>query len=429
MGSSLNPARRSAHHNASKPRRLPEAGWLPPPHFVVRRTGLSQRGARKGTWIGSSPRTLKTRMRQRPILICMAFSALGLASISCGVFEIWLETPGEGTASPETGDLRLTQHPAGDRQPAWSPDGRWIAFVSDRQGNDDLYLMATSCLSSTEGEPSNTAAKCEETILQLTDLPGIDSSPVWSPIGGRIAFSTLREENQDIFILDVACEPPPSGDELQPGGTQPGPDEEVRCAGDLRRLTQDPAPDGSPSWSPDGRRIAFISKRESSNDLYVIDVDGGGLIRLTDDRGEERDPAWSPDGSRIAFVSSRDGNFEIYVIPAPPTGSSGGQEDLSAMLGPEVRRLTGHPASDFSPTWSPDGSRIAFEALRGDEWEIYTIEVDCEDQPEPCETTVSNVTTNSAFDSSPAWSPDGGAIAFMSFRESNWDLYLTFLDN
>ena len=113
----------------------------------------------------------------------------------------------------------------------------------------------------------------------------------------------------------------------------------------VQRLTNNPAPDFSPKWSPDGSRIAFGSVRDNNVDIYVMNADGSNQTRLTNNPGSDSSPEWSPDGTRIVFESIRDGNSEIYVINAD---------------GSNQTRLTNNPGTDESPEWSPDGTRIVF---------------------------------------------------------------------
>jgi uncharacterized caspase-like protein len=197
---------------------------------------------------------------------------------------------------------------------------------------------------------------------------------------GRIAFFSFRDGNREIYVMNA-------------DGT------------DQTRLTDNPAYDFSPAWSPDGARIAFASSRDGNKEIYVMNADGSDQIRLTDNSAHDFDPAWSPDGARIAFASFRDGNYEIYVMNAD---------------GSDQTRLTDDPAHDSSPTWSPDGSRIAFDSNREGNWEIYVMNADGSDK--------TRLTDNSAYDSSPAWSPKGARIAFYSFRDGNYEIYVMNAD-
>ena len=114
----------------------------------------------------------------------------------------------------------------------------------------------------------------------------------------------------------------------------------------------------SPSWSPDGRHIAFVSSRDDGfGDIYVMESDGSNQRRLTNHSGFDLSPTWSPDGRHIAFASLRDDNFDIYVME---------------LDGTNLRRLTNDPADDLSPTWSPDGRHIAFASGSGG---IFVVEL------------------------------------------------------
>ena len=175
-----------------------------------------------------------------------------------------------------SGDWRRIDHVLGRWDPAWSPDGRHIAYVD----NCDIYVESSDGRSRT----------------RILDSSGCDfqnrdtRSPVWSPNGRRIAFYFYGPDpNFDIYVVDA------NGD-------------------NLTRLTRNGADDMSPVWSPDSRRLAFYSDREGNFDIYVMDRDGDNVTSLTDNGADDENPVWSPDGSRIAFVSFRDGNREIYVI-------------------------------------------------------------------------------------------------------------------
>ena len=124
--------------------------------------------------------------------------------------------------------------------------------------------------------------------------------------------------------------------------------------GNQRRLTNNPAKEWDPSWSPNGKRIAFVSDRDGhahvipgwfTYEVYVMDTDGGNQRRLTDNPADDRGPSWSPDGKRIAFMSMRDGHvidfaptYEIYIMEAD---------------GGNPQNLTNNPSDDRYPSWSP----------------------------------------------------------------------------
>ena len=164
--------------------------------------------------------------------------------------------------------------------------------------------------------------------------------------------------------------------------------------GNEQRLTNNPRDDRYPSWSPDGKRIIFSSKRDGhfrgesgiTSEIYVMDADGGNPQRLTENRKNDKDPSWSPDGKRIAFSSDRKGdlqNFEIYVMDA-----DGGNE----------QRLTENRRFDEDPSWSPDGERIAFWSNREADLhnaEIYVMDADGGN--------LQRLTNNPHPDVSPAW--------------------------
>lgn len=156
----------------------------------------------------------------------------------------------------------------------------------------------------------------------------------------------------------------------------------------------------APTWSPDGRRIAYeqsIWESQRSN-LYVMNADGSGRRRLTRLRNA-RSPAWSPDGAAIAFTHrpEKPGNREIYVLTLK-TG--------------KLRRLTRTKADESLPQWSPDGRRIVYQRWDdegGDCCEVFVMNADGSGQRK--------LTRRPGFDGGPAWSPGGGLIAFVSGGE------------
>ncbi|MCH7984312.1 MAG: PD40 domain-containing protein, partial [Chloroflexi bacterium] len=161
------------------------------------------------------------------------------------------------------------------------PDGSKIIFSSNRDGNFEIYEMY--------GDGSNQK--------RLTRNSTDDRHPAWSPDGSQIAFDSDRDDDgenfiktSEIYVMDV-------------DGTN------------QMRLTNSASSDFRPSWSPDSRKIVFVTERDGNNEIYVMDADGSNQMRLTNNRiAADTAPAWSPDGTKIAFYSTRDGNLEIYTM-------------------------------------------------------------------------------------------------------------------
>jgi TolB protein len=241
---------------------------------------------------------------------------LAFASERDGDYEIYSLNP-DGS-----GLVRLTNHPAADREPVWSPDGSKLAFVSTRDGNAEIYVMNAS------GDANGFSLPA-----RLTNHPASDLNPVWSPDGSKIAFVSNRNGNDEIYLMNAN------------GSGQ-------------TNLTNNDFDDTEPAWSPDGAKLAFVSNREANEEIYTMDATGVGVANLSNNAASDRHPSWG--GARIAFQSNRDGNDEIYAMNAADGGA--------------LVRLTTDNAFDTEPWLSSDGTRIAFQSTRdGGNFDVYVM--------------------------------------------------------
>ena len=173
-------------------------------------------------------------------------------------------------------------------------------------------------------------------VSRLTRSQAFDGQPSWSPDGTQIAFTSMRQDDLDIWVMNA-------------DGTNP------------QDLTpKSPAVDDTPTWSPDGRWIAFTSWRTGNAQINVISPDGKQTIDLSQNKFDDQLPAWSPDGKRVAFVSDRDGPRAIYLADFTTTGLKNPQ------------RLT-FSGWDDQPVWSPDGQSIAFVSPRPSREAVYVV--------------------------------------------------------
>lgn len=226
-----------------------------------------------------------------------------------GQFIAWAATVGETTDiltvpvliaqfDPQAEVKNLTSDSSNDTGPVWSPDGKQIAFASDRLGSFHIFVM--------EADGSN--------LRQLTAGVSNNLEPGWSPDGSEIVFASDRNENWDVFVTSVDGE-------------------------FFEQLTLDPADDRQPTFSPSGDKIAFVSTRDENQDIYVMGSDGREPINVTFDPAVDTDPAWGPAGEWIVFSSERDGNFELYTL---------------SLAQVEPLRLTNTPSfAERMPYWKP----------------------------------------------------------------------------
>jgi len=246
-----------------------------------------------------------------------------------------------------------------------------IAFDSDRDGNEEVYVMNADGTGQT----------------RLTNNPAFDGIPVWSSDGTKITFSSMRDGDFEVYAMNA-------------DGTG------------QTNITNNPGQnDYNSSWSPDGTKIVFTSLRDGNSEIYVMNADGSGQTNITNNSAWEDEAVWSPDGTKIAFSTDRTGgnpqDHEIFVMN--PDGS--GQTNI-----------TNNSEPDGSPDWSPDGTKITFNKRVGLNHEIYVMNADGTGQ--------TNLTNSPTNEGTTVWSPDGTKIAYAGYRDdaNNQDIYVMNAD-
>jgi Tol biopolymer transport system component len=301
--------------------------------------------------------------------------------------------------------VAITDSAALNVSPVWAPDGRGLFFVSNRGGARDIWFQPLADNHRPRGEPVRLTTGLQAHTIDLSSdgsrllysalalqaniwrvpIPGngrvatpAEATPITtgsqaieglgvSQDGRWLAFDSDLSGNQEIFKIPAA------------GGT-------------AERLTNHPADDFIPAWSPDGERIAFYSFRGGNRDIFVMGADGGSLEQVTSDPTHERVPDWSPDGRRLVFYSDRTGRAELFVVE---------RADGGRWLPP--RQLTREGGGN--PRWSPDGRFVAY---RGG----FSVKVIPAEGGEP-RTVVPE--SDPAKEPAPhwmEWSPDGRTIYF-----------------
>jgi Tol biopolymer transport system component/DNA-binding winged helix-turn-helix (wHTH) protein len=369
----------------------------------------------------------------------------GLALLALSGIAVWLGSRKTVESSLFSGEAApLTALPGVHAYPSFSPDGNQVAFVIEGEnGQPGIY----------------TAIVGGEKALRLTSNPG-DSSPTWSSDGTRVAFTRYSPDNHSLSIMVVPAlggserklytfpyRPPDSTEWINwsPGGDFLAFEENRRVqllsAADYSTQPLTSPPDGSfdyaPTFSPNGKKVAFVrGTAGGDDDLFVVSIGGGEPKRLTFDRSTIYGPsAWTPDGYEIVFSSSRRGLHNLWSIPVsggtpkaitsvvsaanPSISRKGDLAYLQQLSNDNIWRLglkdpvhaQGPATPVISAKWqntrpdlSPDGKRVAFESDRSGYSEIWN----CDSNGSNC----GQLTSLKGAAKAPHWSPDGRRIAF-----------------
>ncbi len=275
-------------------------------------------------------------------------SQIAYASDLTGLPQIWLMNS-DGTASRQ-----ITDMPEGACQPAWSPEGEKLAFISPCAGNQETYPGAGIFIINLDGSG----------LMALPSVPGGDFDPVWSPDGVRIAFTSLRDYNRaQVYEFNLG-------------------------ESTTRSLSANTVRDSQPDWSPDGGKITIVTTRRGPYQIWIMEKDGSeGILLSRSGSLKDTHPVWSPDGQVIMFTQ---------------TELLGGVPRLVAMRVEEGNLIENRVVREVIPmreaSYSPDGAWIAFESWpEGSNHDIYIMTSNGLGRQ--------RLTDEEGFEFDPAWRP------------------------
>ncbi len=291
--------------------------------------------------------------------------------------------------SPEEFARRLTDHRR-DRSninmaAAVTPLGDRVAYISDKSNYTDIYV-----LSSLDGRVLKRVIRGNSN-KQFESVPSFRSSLSWSSDGKRLAFVAESQSRDVIYVVDVEN------------------DGKI-----VRQHRFDFDAVAYPTFSPVDERIVFAGLKDGRSDLYIVDV-AGGLTRLTEDAWDEKEPTWSPDGKEIAFSSER--THPVILTAARQPGGFGEY----AIFGMDtetraVRKLVDTSGDDTNPAYAPDGKSLAFVSDRGGSKNAYLFD--------PEESQILQLTDLIGGIFSMSWSRDNDRVVFSAFNEGGWDIFV-----
>ncbi len=339
-----------------------------------------------------------------------------LLAVLAGILFLRTEAPVE-LLGPDARIYRFTSTPGLEDNPSWSPDGKFLAFVTDERGQTDIVIQSTE-----GGNP-----------VRTLDNPANESQPSWSPDGSLLAFVSSRDhgglfatvigwgnlnllldgKGGDIFIVQ-----PFGGDPLKlvsngfdPAWSPDGSEIVFRSArdgqwdlwrvratgGEPVRITNDAEYDYQPVWSPDGTWIVYGSTRATRSNIFAVPSSGGERIELTHDHDLTSGPEFTADGQSIIFSSARGGLINLWHMPFRPDGGSS----------QVPRRLTLSENADVNPSVARGQRKIAYSSMTPiqDIWELTV-----------SSGSLRRVTSESGIEQEAVPSPDGQHLAVVSVR-------------
>ncbi|MCY3741845.1 MAG: tetratricopeptide repeat protein [Candidatus Poribacteria bacterium] len=297
----------------------------------------------------------------------------------------------EQTFTEKGNIMTFTAKDNDDYSPAISPDGKWVAFASNRLQNAELYLIDLT----------------DRSLRQLTHTDELDEyMPAFSPDGKSIVFVTERTRGGMML--------PP----VQASGSDPSRASIYLMDIDGRNqrpLVDAEGADRAPVFSPDGKKIAFESKAPTqevastpgsteNNDtleIYVIDIDGSSKTQLTHNDVDDGHPTWSPNGKQIAFSSMVENIYQIFIVNA---------------AGGAAKQLTFSDASHYHPIFSSDGKRILYVSNAHNHYTLWMMNIDG--------THKTQLTNHIGAHFEPSLSQDGKKLVFSSDRSDHMRIYL-----
>lgn len=264
-----------------------------------------------------------------------------------------------------TTEICLTNNKAQDRYASYSPDGKWIVFESNRDGNWGIYLMDSN----------------GKNLSKLTDSKSDNRRPTWHPNGKKILFESTRNGSPELFSIKIKnnkerkvshkniegelifAQYAPKGNRIAASLKEAENQSSIVLLNKrgkiIQRLTNNDKRNFYPQWSNDGKQILFFSRKDTDNqddEIYRLDLSTNKTFRLTNWHKHNFCPSWSNDNKKIVYVTSMEGNRpEIYIMDHN---------------GNNKTRLTNNNDGETLPNWHPKENKILVTAYRNGNYEI-----------------------------------------------------------